>query len=124
MTSESVTPFESIENAQEYLKLLDEVVREAREDVQEDVGRVTSAGSARRLDALRLIGYNLEKLAHHVKCSRRILNDLRTLRRVLHQGRAERSSADRGHDSSGSTNGIDEHNPISTALEPDLSGGF
>ena len=39
----------------------------------------------RHVEALRLIGYNLEKLAHHIKVSRRILNDLRMLRRILHQ---------------------------------------
>jgi hypothetical protein len=36
------------------------------------------------LEALHLIGYNLEKLTHHLKASRRILNDLRMLRRILY----------------------------------------
>ena len=39
----------------------------------------------RRVEALRLIGFQLEKLASHIKTSRRILNDVRTLRRILQQ---------------------------------------
>jgi hypothetical protein len=37
------------------------------------------------VEALRLIGYNLEKLESHLKTSRRILNDLRMLRRIVQQ---------------------------------------
>ena len=103
MNCESVTPFESIENAQEYLELLDEVILEAQEDVEDDGRKETDSASAGRKDALRLIGYNLEKLAHHIKCSRRILNDLRTLRRLLHQERTDLSSTDQGYKTLDST---------------------
>ena len=51
---------------------------------------VEKSARPRRVEALRLIGYNLEKLASHLKTSRRILNDLRMLRRILQQ----RESAD------------------------------
>jgi uncharacterized membrane protein YccC len=87
---ESVAPFENIENAQEYLSLLAQAVDESRQMVQDDLKAQQDSGSPRPVEALRLILYNLEKLAQHVKISRRILNDLRTLRRLLHQERAEK----------------------------------
>lgn len=82
--------FESIESAQEYLGLLSQVVIEAHQAVQADIQGSGESARPRRVEALRLIGYNLEKLASHLKTSRRILNDLRMLRRILQQ----RESAD------------------------------
>jgi len=79
--------FESIENAQEYLALLSQTVLEAKQDIAIDIDARTNAGPLRHIEALRMISYNLEKLERHVKMSRRILNDLRTLRRLLHQER-------------------------------------
>ena len=75
--------FESIESAQEYLGLLTQVIHEAQQSVQADIEGSLQADHPRQVEALRLIGYNLEKLASHIKTSRRILNDLRMLRRVL-----------------------------------------
>ena len=46
----------------------------------------------RRKQGLLLVSYNLAKLETHMTASRRILNDLRTLRRVL---MSERASAKR-----------------------------
>jgi hypothetical protein len=40
-------------------------------------------GAERRKEALLLVSYNLAKLNLHITASRRILNDLRTLRRLL-----------------------------------------
>jgi len=77
--------FESIESAQEYLGLLAQVVTEAQQAVQVDIQGSAESNRPRRMEALRLIGYNLEKLASHLKTSRRILNDLRMLRRILQQ---------------------------------------
>jgi hypothetical protein len=85
MNFEAVAAFESIESAQEYLGLLAQVVLESQQAVQADIQGKADSGSSRHVEALRLIGYNLEKLAHHIKASRRILNDLRMLRRILHQ---------------------------------------
>ena len=83
LNHESDTPFESIEGAQEYLKLLCATVLEARHDVDADVRTQAGFGPHRRLEALRLVLYKLEQLEKHVKTSHRILNDLRTLRRLL-----------------------------------------
>ncbi|MGD0130092.1 MAG: hypothetical protein ABSF46_32645 [Terriglobia bacterium] len=84
MNSEAVAAFESIESAQEYFGLLAQVVLESQQAVQADIQEKADSVSSRHLDALRLIGYDLDKLAHHIKASRRILNDLRMLRRILY----------------------------------------
>jgi len=80
---EAETPFDSIESAHQYLSLLLEAAHEARDGVVADPGPSGDSRYERRTAVLRLISYNLEKLEKHVKISRRILNDLRTLRRLL-----------------------------------------
>jgi hypothetical protein len=77
------TPFDSIEGSQEYVALLAEAIEEARKDVDADIAVAISEGAERRREALQLVGYNLAKLTLHITTSRRILNDLRTLRRLL-----------------------------------------
>ena len=83
MSYEAETPFDSIESAHEYLSLLIEAAHEAREAVATDLAPAGDSRYERRTAVLRLVLYNLEKLEKHVKTSRRILNDLRTLRRLL-----------------------------------------
>jgi hypothetical protein len=85
MEFDANSAFESIESAQEYIGLLAQVVTEAQQAVQVDIQGSAESARPRRVEALRLIGYNLEKLASHLKTSRRILNDLRMLRRILQQ---------------------------------------
>ena len=77
--------FESIESAQEYFELLAEVVLESQQAVQADIQVKADSGSARQAEALRVIAFKLERLASHIKMSRRILNDLRMLRRIVYQ---------------------------------------
>jgi hypothetical protein len=77
------TPFDSIEGSLEYLGLLREAVQKAKMDVGEEIGRANAAGAQRRLEALQLVTYKLERLGWHVDGSHRLLNDLRTLRRLL-----------------------------------------
>jgi len=91
LNHESDTPFESIEGAQEYLKLLHAAVLEARQDVEGDVRTRAAVEPERRLEALRLVLYKLEQLEKHIKTSHRLLNDLRTLRRLLLEERAGRA---------------------------------
>lgn len=43
--------------------------------------------SSRHVDALRIALYNLHKLDQHICMSRRVLNDLRTLRPLIGQER-------------------------------------
>jgi hypothetical protein len=78
-----VSPFETIESAQEYLTLLCEGVVENRAALDADMEEATRGGATRRLDALRLIAYKLDRLHHHALQSHRLLKDLRNLRRLL-----------------------------------------
>ena len=77
--------FETLESAHDFVALLAETAAEAKRELEEDVQR-ESTGS-RRVDALRLAAYNVDKLELHLNRSRRILNDLRSLRRLLFEER-------------------------------------
>ena len=77
------TPFDNIESALEYVNQLLEAAREARDQIQTEILRAANPQLARRKEALQLVQYKLEKLSSHVAASRRILNDLRMLRRLL-----------------------------------------
>jgi len=87
MNHDAGSPFESIESAREFVTLLSEAVAQAKQDVEADVQRESVSNSPRRLDALRTALYSMEKLEQHMNKSRRILNDLRSLRRLLFEER-------------------------------------
>jgi len=77
------TPFDNIESSREYVSLLAEAVQEALAEVEADIALAGADGAARRKEALQLVHFNLSRLNSHMTSSRRILNDLRTLRRLL-----------------------------------------
>ena len=77
------TPFYSIEGALEYVGLLGEAIEKAKRGVEAEATRARAERAARQLDALQLAAYKLDLLASHVSTSHRLLNDLRTLRRLL-----------------------------------------
>ena len=77
------TPFDSIEDSLEYIGLLREAIETSKRAVADQATAAQAEGAARRLEALQLVTYKLERLAWHIDGSRRILNDLRTLRRLL-----------------------------------------
>ncbi len=87
MNQESKSPFDSIEDAHEFLTLLAQTVFETKLDIEADVQRESSGNFPRRAEALKLALYTLERLEFHMLRSRRILNDLRTLRRLLFEER-------------------------------------
>ena len=89
MSYKAGSPFDSIESAYEFVALLAETVLEAKKDIEADVQRESSSKFPRRLDALRTALYSMEKLELHMSKSRRILNDLRSLRRLLFEERAK-----------------------------------
>jgi uncharacterized membrane protein YccC len=93
MTRELGRTFDSIESAHDFVSLLSEAVTDARRDIDNDVQRESNGKSSRRLEALRLASYSLEKLEAHMTKSRRILNDLRSLRRLLFQERAAQAAS-------------------------------
>ena len=82
-------PFESIESAQEYFQYLAEAILEAKESVTRDIASNSTVELRRRQEALKLALYKLERLEQHAKSSRRLLNDLRTIRRLLLEERVE-----------------------------------
>jgi hypothetical protein len=77
------TPFDNIEGSHEYVAMLAEALEEARRDVENEIAAAAQDGAERRKQALLLVAYNLAKLNLHITTSRRILNDLRSLRRLL-----------------------------------------
>ena len=87
MNHEIASTFDSIESAHEFVGLLAEAVARAKQELEVDVQRESDSKFPRRLQALRVALYNVEKLQIHMSKSRRILNDLRTLRRLLFEER-------------------------------------
>jgi uncharacterized membrane protein YccC len=90
MNDQSETPFDSVEGAHEYLRLLSEAIQDAKDEIETDIRAAEDPKFPRRLEALRLVSFKLEKLEQHVKHSRRLLNDLRTLRRLLLDERVDK----------------------------------
>ena len=88
MSYQPETPFDSIEGSHEYVALLADALEEARRDVESEIASADREQADRRKQALLLVSYNLAKLNLHITASRRILNDLRTLRRLLLAERA------------------------------------
>jgi hypothetical protein len=87
------TPFDSIDGALEYVGLLREAIDKAKGDVAAECERAAREGAKRKLEALRLAAYKLDRLARHMQCGHRQLNDLRTIRRLLRGERRETPGA-------------------------------
>ena len=87
MTQTPESPFDSIEDAHEFLTLLAQTIFETKLEIEADVQRESDLSFPRRAEALKLALYTLEKLEFHMLRSSRILNDLRTLRRLLFEER-------------------------------------
>jgi|OpeIllAssembly_1097287.scaffolds.fasta_scaffold1205022_2 hypothetical protein len=83
-------PFESVESAQEFVELLIQAIDETQAEIQEQLRAAREAGNPRHEQALQLVSYKLQNLAQHTTISRRLLNDLRTLRRLLLEERSPR----------------------------------
>jgi hypothetical protein len=81
------TPFDNIESAEQFVELLIEAIKESKRDVDEEIALAEGNRSGRSKKALQLVSANLAKLSQHMTTSRRILNHLRTLRRLLLQER-------------------------------------
>jgi len=87
--TEPESPFENIESALQFVELLCDAIEEIEQASAEQQ-------SERRQQALQLVSYNLAKLALHMGTSRRILNDLRTLRRLFLQERGLKEEEEQG----------------------------
>ena len=77
------TPFDNVEAAHEYVRLLVEAVRQARAEVAHDLEDAKAVREPRREEALRLVAWKLDRLEGHLDSSRHLLNDLRRMRRLL-----------------------------------------
>jgi len=88
MSYRSETPFDNIESSHEYITLLSEAVAIALAEVEADIALAGADGADRRKEALQLVLFNMNKLKAHMTSSGRILNDLRTLRRLLLEERS------------------------------------
>ena len=89
------TPFDTVENAHQYVRLLVEAIAEAKSEIAADLGAAAKAQPERRVEALRLVQFKLDKLEQHLQSSSRLLNDLRTLRRLLFDERPESTPAEK-----------------------------
>jgi hypothetical protein len=96
MTEERDSPFETLESAHGFVSLLREAVDEAYGTIIDETAQAHATCTERRIDALRLVDYKLNSLRQHVLASLILLNDLRSLRRLLRGERErQRVSADR-----------------------------
>ncbi len=77
---------DSIETAHRFVVLLCEAVVESKREIEGDVKR-EDGGFPRRHDAMRLVLSKLERLDFLLTRSRRMLNDLRSLRRLMFEER-------------------------------------
>jgi hypothetical protein len=77
------TPFDSIEGSHEYVSMLAEEISATRREIEAELALAEADQAERRKQALLLVSYNLAKLESHITTSRRILNDLRSMRRLL-----------------------------------------
>lgn len=94
MTKERDSPFETIESAYGFVSLLREAADDAYAWILDETARAQAMkGAERRLHALRLVDHKLNSLRQHLLASLILLNDLRTLRRLL-LGERRRAGAD------------------------------
>src|SRR5215510_10653864 len=88
MGQSSTARFENLESAHAYVGLLQEAVDDTAQMIEREIESPAEFTGARHLDALRLVHYKLHSLQEHLTTSRRLLGDLRTLRRYLLDERA------------------------------------
>lgn len=92
MIEDRTGAFDTIESAQEFFSILEASVDAALSDIATDLDQARLSRDTRRTQALELALYKTTQLSGSIQKSSRILNDLRTLRRLLF---AERQKAER-----------------------------
>jgi hypothetical protein len=63
--------------------LLVEAITDAKSEISADLDLAAKAKLERRVQAMQIVQFKLDKLEQHLKTSSRLLNDLRSLRRLL-----------------------------------------
>jgi hypothetical protein len=84
MTTEPIEgPFDSIESAHEFMDILALTALDVMKELKRDRDRALQQGEQRKAQALDLAMFKLKSLTCYVYKSRRTLNDLRILRRLI-----------------------------------------
>jgi hypothetical protein len=76
-------PFDSIESAYDFMNVLAETIVDNLKDLHRDHQVAMREGEARRARAIELAIFKSKSLGCYVYKSRRALNDLRTIRRLI-----------------------------------------
>lgn len=76
-----MTPFHTLESAQEFVHLLQQETEKAQREIESLIGEPEQ--SPRRVEALRLVLYKLSQLRTQMEASGHVLKDLRSLRGLL-----------------------------------------
>ena len=76
-------PFDSIESAQDFMRVLAEIVLDTTKELNLEQQRAVKEGQDRRAQAIELAIFKLKMLNCYVHKSSRALNDLRMLRRLI-----------------------------------------
>ena len=90
---DTVRCFDSIESAQDFMKVLAETILDSMKDLNRDQQAALQGGQPRQAQAIELAMFKLKTLSCHVHKSRIILNDLRTVRRLILNERKPRAHA-------------------------------
>jgi hypothetical protein len=81
--SEIDLPFDSIESAHAFMDVLAETILDAMKELSYEQQAAVRDGAERRARAIGLAQYKLKMLTCYVHKSRRTLNDLRMIRRLI-----------------------------------------
>lgn len=80
---EAVKPFDTIEGVQEYMDILASTILDVMKELKVASAEATADREERRERAILLAEFKLKMLGCYVHKSRRALNDLRLLRRLI-----------------------------------------
>jgi hypothetical protein len=93
MSDQIEQPFDTIESAHEFMNVLALTALDVIKDLSRDKERALQDGDQRRAQAIDLAIYKLKTLGCYVHKSRRTLNDLRIIRRLILNERLTAASA-------------------------------
>ena len=79
-------PFGSMENTQQFLSLLSARLDEITGEVREELAVCRCDDPNQRAQTWQLVLYTLRKLSSHISDSRKLMNDLTTMKAFLDQG--------------------------------------
>jgi hypothetical protein len=88
LVSQIDQPFDSIESAHDFMDVLAQTVLDAMTELHAEEQKAVREGHLRKAQAISLALFKCKTLSCHVHKSRRALNDLRTLRRLILDGDA------------------------------------